>query len=1739
MLFRKLILAVLVLSLFFVGSTAIAGNNVSELEQDRLNRADKGLVSQTPKHAKQWPNYDDVDAAQNRALENAIDLGPITPPAKPGAFGGDTLSNPCPRDYDWTIYGVYTTLYTRPGGDPRELATKYDIQASHVADVDGVWLWVYTATDTSTAGGCDPVDVAITLYGDMGGLPNDGDIIFEDTMFVSALAPFNEDLSGGGFWLFQDFDPNVLVEGTENFHVGHKVIGCAEEAVKFVMTDGSGATGRGSYRIGGIDWGSMIAAVGADRLIGSSCVYCEYYSSCEYYTGIPSGGVYLWDMPLDAAQDLASWGGEVFADGSTLDGWGQRYTSEGPDTINTVRVLYFDDPWGIQPYLSSNATNGFTVSIYGDLAGAPDLGAGALASVAVPGGPGLIINPGWWNWQYVDFTSFNLVMTGSWHVLVQMDGLSSADGVLYAPTAAGDGLATGGSIHFSPTIAPNAEWDLLAASPNWLNDIGLGDNGWDIRVLVCHDEFYECQTQVLYDDFTAIDWYYRIDDQWNAWAQKVVGNPVNRLDAFRILIDWYDVPPPFSADRNVYFTVWADGGSGPGAIIYQELIVNPVLVPLWQEVVIPGGLQVVGDFFIGVEYDPVSLDLAERLCITTEDGSSHLEHEVVNGGFWGYRDLSGFGIGTTLEWHDADVVLGWPDNMFAEADFCSIPVAERTCFPQDDHVTFGFDMARSGASGLSMGDAWCDLNLTYHYEVTGKASIWSSPIIADGYAVASFTDNYQIFDLANSANVAVLDIAHFGGDLFVVGNGIRCTPTVATIDSAGTPLRTLFISGGTSRTVSAIDFAPPFNKRWTSPVASGNFGAVLPTTPYGGLLVVNVAGEDVLIWHTQAGRVYASRADDGTLFAGWATNPVNLGGQINTAGASDGTNIYYSTTDPDGGTPGDVYKIDAATGTILLQLSVDADLQGDDVYGAAAVDPLTTDEGFGGGMAYDAANDILWTNSTMSGDFPVAGVFYSINCSDFSINNAVQSHQEVFAAPIIDQSRVYHPQGSNWINPPLGRNMFAFRRPQGDLSYVTGGPSTEVPALYYTQAALSCEPGVPDLLFAFDGSRAGYVSAGFLSCFNADTGEELFRRRIENGTQGLNQGCGVAIGNDLNGDIHLVTMDVAGNFYDFTKGVDRPRFEIQNYVPEAPVEFGFLPSVVVTLEDILYNSGCATLNIFAANIDTVDTGTDMPEFAATNDEVRPDVLENAITIAERLADNKFIGNIESVDPTAAADEVIRLAENSDKGYTNSSSAIFGLPWLNGYTVPLTIAAGTYEDILVDVNQSVLDRGPHTFYLTFETDDPDFFLNDNTILPQMLINIVGGCLIDTTTLEFGAGGANYRWVTNTARLGTGDWTPHGWEIDGDGSSYYQGSYIYGVNKYRLAMNSQDWTSGGGEAEGFFSAQGDPNWCDNSCKPFLVTSCQMGEISYDGVTYSPVTGNMVCATWVDSVQSYYDAADGADDNWTWHGGWDTDGAFDDTLSIGLTVDQKSFGAVDVDGFTNFTLDLFTFTERNGDTVEGWYFGSFHDYDAAGPDSIDYDAAVSSAWQGGNTEAWGQSKLPFGCGIDPMIGAVGMHGNEGLWNSDPYYDSAYMWMSTYTGGVNHPPTGDFQAHHTFVGHDFLPNESFTTATISFGLTGLADGHDPADAGLAAYAANKWIGFGRGDIDNDNKVTIADVVYLNAYVADPGTNPGPIPFMHLGDVDADGDVDIDDVLYLKAYYFECGPCPLGEWAAWLSCAP
>ncbi|MDH4158139.1 MAG: hypothetical protein OEW00_12775, partial [candidate division Zixibacteria bacterium] len=1544
----------------------------------------------------------------------------------------DTSS--CPFIDYWDPGTTWSWIYSLAGSAMgTETAMRFDAaeQDGHVCEVYGIWPWIRSNenSDTSTAG---MASMVVKVYLDNGGVP--GDLLYQETFPVAEIH------YGEG-----DYFPMYFTGGTGSggavevpegvFHISLSGSGGDGTSMLYIYSDDGGPgcihpsalipgtatpSGRASrylYDSGTDTWdwyGGTAAFSCGDRNFDFYVDYCYWHSDCYSINPLPSPYyTWSWQMPDPA------WG-----DGSVWYGAGQIFSLVA-DTLAIVRVNHLDySDDDATEYWPAAGTRDMVVEVWkDDGTGEIDEVYGPIATETFTGtradyfpqtGGDLVADPGDWNYIYIDFRSHNLLLSGMYHITIKFPDADNTKGIMWTPLSfehpaycpgpyCTDG--TGGSVLFTP---PGDSWARMTSSEPWATEAGF-DMAYYIRPYFCVDEFAECKS-INMVDFADLDnlitdiWYMGTVAQ--KAAQKFVGTDVNRVQTIRFQL-WDDTPwgdpygsnglPPIEVA--VYSSIqvgtanstiaWADTLDG-GDINYY---------PGWNEVVIPGGYQIVGDWYAGVSN--ASTDLVNTWIYFP---ASDVNPEI-NDGMVYLR-------GTTGLWTDMGDRQERDQNLVIGCDFCSIPVEETVCWVEDDWPTFGHDQARTGHSGVGVGDAYCDLTLNWHYHAPGKGIAFCAPIIYDGKVVCSYGDEYRIIDLTDGSLLGTLT-----GTANGIGAASRCTPTIATIgDGAGGTKDVLFVAGGSTRNVSAFEFVAPYDvttRMWTSEF--GNYN-----TTYGGLIVLNVGGTDVLFWSTISGYVYATNALDGTPFTGWVTAgnyPVVLGLNLLNTGTSDGQNLYYGTFDSDGGVNlGDLYKIDAATGDILWTvITVNGDLMADDIY-ATVHDTLGVHaEGFYSVFAYDADLDVLWAQTALYGcGHPAEGVFYQIDAETGEFVTAAASQNTRFSSPLIDAKRVIVPTAATFFWAPLGNEMLAFRRPQGDLSWVSGGPVNVADCgKYWAQAALTCEVGAPDLIFAFDNSHSDYVSAGFFSCLDANTGDELFRRRIDHGAKTYNRGMGTSIGRDDDETVHVVTTDIHGEMYDFTKGVDRPRLEIQAYSVEASCEFGTDPNFHIVVDNILYNSGCADLNIWSVSYDTIGAeGTLFPDFTATNTTVRPEVIDRATEIAKQLLSVKSRDFETSSIDDDSFDQFL-VAGEKDRP---RMAAAGPLDFLVSVSVPSVIAPLDSGDVDIYVDQTIITRGAHQFCIYFDTDDPDFFLNnqllhDDTLLPRIGVTVVGGCLIDTVTMNFGVGGANMQWVANTARLGQGgEWDPNGIEIDGDGDSYFAGGYIYGVSKYRIAMNIQDWTQGGTEAEGFHSLQADPNWCDGDCAPYLTAVASLGEYSSDGFTYTPVAGNMVCRTYIDSVQSFYDPGElPVDDGWTWENGWEIDGRLDDTLTIGLMTTSRVFGALDIPGLANFTLDVMDITERNGDSVTGWYMGSMNDYDI-GDDIPNFDASISAGWASapaGAGAAWGQIMIPFGCGLEPERGVQATYGYEGLWNETYYYDSAYFFLSTRTGVNDHPNT------------------------------------------------------------------------------------------------------------------------------------
>ncbi|HUV30938.1 MAG TPA: dockerin type I domain-containing protein [Acidobacteriota bacterium] len=1628
--------------------------------------------------------------------------------------------------------------------DGSAIAMRFDIPNEYYAEVYGSMMWIWDIIDGD---GLGVPDVVISVYDDAGGIP--GNLLYQESWNTGAITyGVNH-----GYYYFPFATP-VQITGS-NYHIAwscsggdptDEVLYDSDDGGYVAMGGTATGTGRGSiYDPVDLVWYSNIANWGGavDPNYDIYADYCIFYSDCFWADGLAGGTGYvgLWINP---DPDWAS--------GRLLNGFAARFVSEGPDTVKTVRVQHLIPAWFFGDLVGYDATstNTFEVSIWPDDGmGNIDMVAGPLATETYPGGlanlfpvtGNIDIGIPWEN-LYVDFTSHNLVVIGPWHASIKMtsDDQSTGFVLLGLNSIASNPGMTGASVNFMD-VPGVLQWERTGLSVGWLDEGGGEEQGALVRVELCRDEFYICENQAL--NMTGAQYFWAFGE--TGWAQRVKGAPINRVE--KVGFYYYDIAGDGLAQAVV--NIHADGGAaGPGALIASYPVPSPVFYSGWTEVVIPGGIQVLGDFYVAIMYD---FSAGGNASCITEDRTGIR----VNGGAW-------YQYGGT--WYSIFEEDGYYDNLIAEVYFCSVPVTEFVCVPGDDWSTVAHDFARTGHSMDAIGDAWCDLNLNWQWEHPTLGVITSGPIIWDDYVVQAFSSavsgGYYIFDLVSGALLDQIDVSAFPN---AIGGNIRCIPTIVDvyIDDGGTPVQkpVLFVAGGTAAAVSAYDMTTvggPIVQVWeATPANTGGGFELMNSIRYGNFIVLDDGSQEVFYFSDDAGWIYAANAADGLPYAGWAGNgyKVQMIGNTLRSGATDGNNLYFSlfTT----GVEGDVVALYAFSGDLVWSLAAGDGLQADDLYGVEEYIPGT--ETFNSGVSYYDGELYCSSNSTSANvNNAYEGCFYRLASLDGSVLSTDFSQRTLTTHPIVDAARVFLLTTYTWGADfgVLGGSVLAYSRFTGQLDYATTPPTIAGAAWenwIRFEGVMSCEPdGRPDILMGFSGGTSGDL--GYLSFFDAETGEELFNRRIDHGAAN-NQGASGAMGVDSYGEVHVVFADAWGTLYDLTKGADRPRLEILKWTDAVAVPFGSPYDTLITFEEVYTNSGC-TEDLIVTLVADEAANTTTPGGAPGFSTVR----EGFAALTEGMADQMTLGSSPFKKPAyrsvPAIDFETWVDPRADAGRSTVNSAALGVPIFLIESSPgdvfepagggFVTAPGDLADITVHVNGPEVSRGPHPFFVEFAAhNDPDYFFNDNTRMPQVTLTLVGGCLMDTTRLYFGVGAANEQIVVNSARMGTGDWGVN-LSIDGYVAGNYQGFYAYGVSQRRLALNSQDWWTGGGEVNGWWSIQPDPNIIDESCKPALVPDQLLGEI-WDAATsaYVEVRGDVIYKGYVDSVQNFDDGA----------GGWDWDllkeAPFDNDSTMGLQAVTKTFGAVDMlvpeyALLNNVHVEIIQFHERNGNAVPGWKFGGFFDHDFYSdwnPDGFDttfIDRDVSAAWvtDGANPAGaqMGFIKLPFGPGFEPIKNVTPLERQQCVTSADRiYFDSLFFYWSQPPGqtyGHDMDGADDQDAAYCYIEHDFEENGTLKFAIATFTVDGIAN-TAVADEKVAdlAILVNKWVGFGRGDVNDDGKVCLSDIICLAEYVNLIG--PGPYPFKHLGDVDGDGDIDAADVQYMVDYYFNYGPGPIGDW--------
>ncbi len=561
---------------------------------------------------------------------------------------------------------------------------------------------------------------------------------------------------------------------------------------------------------------------------------------------------------------------------------------------------------------------------------------------------------------------------------------------------------------------------------------------------------------------------------------------------------------------------------------------------------------------------------------------------------------------------------------------------------------------------------------------------------------------------------------------------------------------------------------------------------------------------------------------------------------------------------------------------------------------------------------------------------------------------------------------------------------------------------------------------------------------------------------------------------------------------------------------------------------VFTNTGFGTLTGDYMITDALGSGLGSPRGNGSETSQKAATLASLLTANSEMA-WKYAGIAVPNEQITSASRVTSRAAAATPFFVN-----------NPGPYPFSLNPGDTGHIIVDMKQNVITRGGHPFYGYFEnTNDPDFFLNNGAAKPYIMITVIGGCITDTTTMHFGASSANWVTVFNNGRLADGATS---FNVDAKTADVFQGTYIYGVTKNRIALSVIPWQSGSTELDAWTSLQGDPNLCNVNCKPALSTIASLGSITADGITYTALGGRLVCRSFVDSVQNF---ATGYT-SWLWD---NSPAVYDADSTMGMKTDSRVIGFVNAPAayplLNNVLVDFMKIYPRYGQAVPNWKMGVVCDYDVSkdsafynGPLSLGVDFSTSATRPAGG---YGWVKLPYGgCGTSaaaPLINTKALNEDQALFlatavvRDNGYLDSVYAFMSLAPNGYGQSAVSgasDQAFHATFIKNNFVGNDTLSFAIAHLCLPLIANPKLAATYAPLSKLLNQWVGYGRGDANNDGNINIADIVYLAAFVN--GGPKGPIPFQSVGDVNADGSVTAADVTYLVNYYFFYGPCPVGQ---------
>jgi len=1258
-------------------------------------------------------------------------------------------------------------------------------------------------------------------------------------------------------------------------------------------------------------------------------------------------------------------------------------------------------------------------------------------------------------------------------------------------------------------------YDLAGGGPWYSNAVAFApdDYNWLIDAYLCcaPPPAAQCFT---YDYSCNIAYYWPIPDVYGDDFRNQRFTNATKCTLQTLCFSFYGPGSVGAPGMTAY--VWNSDGTFPTTVI-QSFPVNPVsqYFPAQECIDVTGaGLVFSGEFHVG--YTPIYNGLGDALALLSDDGSC--------GSFRSSEQWS------DATWHLMGDPLNWnlDVNFLITVDVCCQPpgYCDYVCNPTDQWPTFAHDYARTSQSQMTLGEL-CGIRLAWSYMGATAQNInpGATPTIADDKVFIAFDNRYVAINLGTGIEIWNTKVgALIPVYSLLINNGLRTSPTY----EAGYVYLGLGALRGFAKASAATG-----DTIWTRSSSGG--GNPLPGTVGTTRFSNSVINGSEVYFGDDNGQMYSLlKATGANNYLGQLLNHDGLKRSTGSSPAWDGSRLYWGTgvTSAATSTDGDVHGV-TPTGAAFVQ---------DWIY-TSPFQP-TLDEGFSSSPSFRCDN--LFIQSAFA----------------YGLSGTAQGYrQDLDPATGIPIWPDYFLMGRALFAPPAtvgGFNPLVYFA--SEVGVAGGAPAPAfrgVRAVNFLNttvwnnvgsavnlndnnvcapAAVTCDP------YVFYGTRDFTFNDGYWKVVDGTDGSLIFDYYFTGHV------LSTSIAAHSSGEKYLVVAErfrnygatAAGTVYAFKDQGPRPRLQVPQFVVNFTGTNTAEASPVQRIDaDAVRNIGCVTLT----GTGTLEAGSPPSQRRITS--VNPELVAEANGFVNNLVDYRVeellgratavssIGKLRSASMSydeeadmAPASISVKPAEATSSRLAPPSWVSWVIPFSGTPTAAFAVAPfGGSQSFTFEFDRSGMELlGLNYYYVEISTDDPDYNPEDTLAVPQAVIEYhipYEYCPYQSGVMAFGATGEE--WYSNRYEIGDGAITFDFTLVTGSDDNLFEGTAFF-----MTSMNSAAWNVYPAGCAG----------CDVAAEfgylyPFPVSgntcgSCTFGgplPVEYTtngGVSYANTVGDVCYFAVIDSLQ---DA--GVNPHQT-------------GPTMGILVKFKEIGTYGAD-FGAFKLIVNEVINRNAAPLNGLYSGSLIDWDVA---PYDNNLSGGNAAKGyiytyevASTQTYGQigipqtgSYWPDGSKTDPMYNGLLLHNLDDVYDQEPL-DSLYENINNVPedvlGTTPNFATADDKSYQVAWDKSDLPG--FGSVRFGFALFGFAASASiNADVEALAAFVNKYAGFGRGDVDNNNLIDVRDLVRLSAYVA-TGTN-GPVPFKHLGDVNNDGAVDGLDCSYLAAYYFTGGPPPKSD---------